>query len=384
MIAEAGLRVRLALRADRIAAVVITGTRIALPERLTRGRSADEVQQIVPCLYSLCTHAQGAAAAAALAAARGLEADEATLAQRNATVRHEAVLESITRLLIDWPPLYDEAPEVSTVAAVRRLQPVGDDRATLRTTAGERIYGCDPDRWIADRSLASLDRWCDAVRTLPARLMRRMRDATPDAPGARLPQLPLLPEVDAAIAVEIASRLGAEPGYALKPDWRGVPAETGALARQSSDPLVAAFVTRHGTGAAARLLARLVELAGWLGDDRDSRPPVRQQQLDEVTGIGLVETARGLLLHRAVVRDGRVADFRILAPTEWNFHPDGALVQGLRGCVAPDAANARRQAQRLAQSLDPCVALKVEVDVEGEAEVEPATGVGPVAAASHA
>lgn len=381
MMAEAGLRVRLALRADRIAAVVITGTRSALPARLTRGRSADEVQQIIPCLYSLCTHAQGAAAAAALAAARGLEADEATLAQHNATVRHEAVLESITRLLIDWPPLYDEAPEVSTVAAVRRLQPVGDDMATLRTIAGERIYGCDPDRWMADRSLASLDRWCDAVRTLPARLMRRMRDETPDAPGA---PPALLPEVDAAIAAEIASRLGAEPGYALKPDWRGEPTETGALARQRSDPLVAAFVTRHGTGAAARLLARLVELAGWLGDGRGCRPPVRQQQLDEVTGIGWVETARGLLLHRAVVRDGRVADFRILAPTEWNFHPDGALVQGLRGCVAPDAGNARRQAQRLAQSLDPCVALTVEVGVDGEVKVDPVTGAAPVAATSHA
>jgi Ni,Fe-hydrogenase I large subunit len=170
----------------------------------------------------------------------------------------------------------------------------------------------------------------------------------------------------------------------LKPDWRGEPTETGALARQACDPLVAAFVDRHGTGAAARLLARLVELAGWLDGGRDNQPPVRQLQLDEVTGIGLVETSRGLLLHRAVVRDGRVWDYRILAPTEWNFHPDGALAHGLRGCVAPAAAHARLRAQRLAQSLDPCVALTVEVEGEVETGVRPVTGAAPIAAASHA
>jgi coenzyme F420-reducing hydrogenase alpha subunit len=381
MTAEAGLRVRLALRSGRIAAVAITGMRSALPESLTRGRHADEVQQIIPCLYSLCTHAQGAAAAAALAAARGLGADDATLARRNALVRHEAVLESITRLLLDWPPLHDEAPEVATVAAVRRLQPVDADMATLRIIAGERIYDCDPGRWLADRTLSSFDRWCDEARTLPARLLRRMRDE--DA-SAQCDRLPLLPEVDAAIAAELAARLGAEPGYALKPDWRGEPTETGALARQVRDPLVAAFVGQHGTGATARLLARLVELAGWLNGGSDSQPPVRQLQLDEVTGIGLVETSRGLLLHRAVVRDGRVWDYRILAPTEWNFHPGGALVRGLRGRIAPDADSARMQAQRLAQSLDPCVALTVEVDGEAETAVEPVTEPAPVVAASHA
>lgn len=381
MIADAGLRVRLALRAGRIAAVGISGTRFALPERLTRDRPADEVQQIIPCLYSLCTHAQGAAAAAALAAARGLGADDATLAGRNARVRHEAVQESVTRLLLDWPPLYGEAPEVATVAAVRRLQPAGGDIATLRTMAGERIYGCEPERWLADRTLASLDRWCDGTCTLPARLLRLMRDEDARAPGA---WRPFLPEVDAAIAVEIAARLGAEPGYALQPDWRGKPAETGALARNSSEPLVAAFVARHGSGAAARLLARLVELAGWLGDGRHGRPSVRQQQLDAVTGIGLVETSRGLLLHRAVVHDGRVSDYRILAPTEWNFHPGGALVEGLRGRVAPDASSARLLAQRLAQSLDPCVALTVDVEGETEAALESSTGAAHVAATSHA
>jgi hypothetical protein len=42
------------------------------------------------------------------------------------------------------------------------------------------------------------------------------------------------------------------------------------------------------------------------------------------------------------------------------------------------------QAQRLAQSLDPCVSLTVEVDGEVETAVEPLTAPAPVVAASHA
>ena len=43
--------------------------------------------------------------------------------------------------------------------------------------------------------------------------------------------------------------------------------------------------------------------------------------------IAAVETARGPLLHFARVRDGRIEDYHVLAPTEWNFHPRGLLAR---------------------------------------------------------
>ncbi len=59
------------------------------------------------------------------------------------------------------------------------------------------------------------------------------------------------------------------------------------------------------------------------------------------SGIGLAETARGLLLHRVQVERGLVTDYRIVAPTEWNFHPGGPLAQGLNGRSAADARATR-------------------------------------------
>ena len=78
-------------------------------------------------------------------------------------------------------------------------------------------------------------------------------------------------------------------------------------------------------------------------------------------GLGAVQTARGLLLHRARLADGRVADYQIVAPTEWNFHPDGALVRGLRTIVADDGATLEQRTRLAVQALDPCVAFRIEV-----------------------
>ena len=59
------------------------------------------------------------------------------------------------------------------------------------------------------------------------------------------------------------------------------------------------------------------------------------------------------------------ADYRILAPTEWNFHPQGPLNEGLRGLrPGPQPVSERdleARARLIAQSLDPCVALSLDL-----------------------
>jgi uptake hydrogenase large subunit len=67
--------------------------------RLLRGQPADQVVALVPLIYSLCGKAQGIAARAALAAARG-----ATVApQVDAEALHEAAREHAWQLLVNWP-----------------------------------------------------------------------------------------------------------------------------------------------------------------------------------------------------------------------------------------------------------------------------------------
>ena len=54
-------------------------------------------------------------------------------------------------------------------------------------------------------------------------------------------------------------------------------------------------------------------------------------------GAGVVETARGPLAYFVDAADGRVRRLRSVAPTEWNFHPDGPFIAALdaRACKSP-------------------------------------------------
>jgi coenzyme F420-reducing hydrogenase alpha subunit len=141
-----------------------------------------------------------------------------------------------------------------------------------------------------------------------------------------------------------------------------VPAETGALARTRAQPFVAAVVARHGRSALARFVARVVELIGFV---RPDAPPPRRiagaVSLAPGIGVGWAETARGLLVHAVEIAAGRIERYRIVAPTEWNFHPRGALAAGLAGAAAASEDAARGLALTLVQSLDPCVASRIEV-----------------------
>jgi Ni,Fe-hydrogenase I large subunit len=111
----------------------------------------------------------------------------------------------------------------------------------------------------------------------------------------------------------------------------------------------------------------MVEVGRLLAELGGSRPaaadPPRAQSitLGQGDGLGAVETARGLLLHRVRVHDECVVDYQIVAPTEWNFHPEGALVRRLTGLATADQADLLRTARLDVHTLDPCVACRVEI-----------------------
>ena len=86
---------------------------------------------------------------------------------------------------------------------------------------------------------------------------------------------------------------------------RGLPVETGALARMCAHPLVMDCDRVFGHTAATRIVARMAEIAMLLRElggevaPAEDHPPVQSIALGAGAGLGVVETARGLLLHRA-------------------------------------------------------------------------------------
>ncbi len=77
-------------------------------------------------------------------------------------------------------------------------------------------------------------------------------------------------------------------------------------------------------------------------------------------GIATVLTARGLLTHAARVNDNVVTAYRITAPTEWNFHPNGIVAKALH--ALPVQSDWRVEANRIVDAIDPCVKAHIRVE----------------------
>jgi hypothetical protein len=155
--------------------------------------------------------------------------------------------------------------------------------------------------------------------------------------------------------------LDEDPRFAQQPHWLGKPAETGALARQQHQPLLRALAAHDPSRIVARLVARLRELALLLLDAHTVSLGAMPLRRTGAAGLGRKRT-RPVAAPGAAGRPAQqVLDYRIVAPTEWNFRPEGPLAMALADAPVPDEAAARQLATRLVHSLDPCVACHVEI-----------------------
>ncbi len=356
---EGHIRVTLFQLGDGVDRVAIASSRPHLAQRLLAGGTAREAAERVGRLYTLCGRAQRLAAEAAAEAATGEALSADRLARRERQVLAEQAREHLWQLLM---PTAGQAAAAPDPTPLRRIVAAGEEADALADALTriltEHLLGEPPAAWLS-RDPEALRHWCEAAATPPARrLAGFLRD--PDPPVTAIPLLPALARWQADALRGLALQVFGEPVFCTRPLWRESPAETGVLSRLCDDPTLSAWIADMGRGSATRLLGRLVELARLPSRLQGDGPAVvRAWPLDEGMGVAGVETSRGLLLHFVRIEAGLVTDYRILAPTEWNFHPEGALAEALTAMPA-DTRLAER-ARRVVASLDPCVACQVEI-----------------------
>ena len=360
---EGELQVRLRLKAGRITAVAIGSSRPDIAQTLLQGRHADDVLAAVPRLFSVCAASQATASRLAIAAARGTTPDAGLLAQAEADVAAETVRESAWQALLHMPRWMGASPRAEDQAAARAAMAWRDAAtADADPSAGEiiasAVFGCSASAWLGLPSLSAIAGWAAAGPSASARFMHRLAAAGADDPDA--PATPLLPSPQRLGLAALAAQACADPSFSRQPIWQGRPAETGALARLQDDPVIGQGAPPAPSRLWARHAARLRELALLLAGH--GRPNLGALAMAPGSAVAWVDNARGLLVHHVRLDGEAVQAYRIIAPTEWNFHPQGALATALQGAPAANAEAARQLALRLIHSLDPCVNCQVDVD----------------------
>jgi len=367
---QGGLAIAAQVADGCVCAVRISSSRPTNLSRLFIGRPAEEAPLLAERIFSLCGVSHRVVSARAIASARGeticlrRSQDEAValLAERlGSTLRASVIM-----LLND-----------SGGADLARIGSLGEILSILRDLCVESLSR-STDKSLSRRTAKSLIRGVCALGRDHGLRSPRCRDGSAMPGGRVFENLEVEFASGDALAVaapdwlsdaddfEIIRRMR-EQGetFAAAPSLPGRAPETGAFARQWR-------ATDLSKGAlAARFEARMIDLAECFdrleSAEKDEpagacgiSPAVRE-------GSAAVETSRGRLYHWVRLSPSdRIQDYRIVAPTEWNFHPAGPFVEALLG-AAVGSSRAERRIVQLASLIDPCVPFRVEVKEHGRA-----------------
>jgi hydrogenase large subunit len=153
------------------------------------------------------------------------------------------------------------------------------------------------------------------------------------------------------------------------PRYLDQPHEVGALARMwvNGD-------YRNGISALDRIVARALEakkiadaMDGWLNGLTPGAPVFQGAKIPAAaTGIGLTEAPRGALGHWLQITGGKVGNYQIVTPTNWNASPKddrnvmGPIEQALVGTPVQDV-NQPIEVLRVIHSFDPCLSCAVHM-----------------------
>jgi Ni,Fe-hydrogenase I large subunit len=170
-----------------------------------------------------------------------------------------------------------------------------------------------------------------------------------------MPTRPLRLHGDEAAQRALAESLAAAPDFASAPCLEDHAAETGTWTRVKDVGLA----TPQNVW--MRLASRLTDLAQLASADGARWLVHGDLAVRPGEGLAWTETARGLLVHWVRLDGPRVTDCRVLAPTDWNFHPRGVVAQALstlpEACADHEGAGAPNAAAAwLVATFDPCVA----------------------------
>jgi hypothetical protein len=368
-----------------------------LLKRLTEGRRAVLVPDVLAAVFTLCAQAQRGTARRAVRAAMGLQdtPEEVRAEARRHALR--VMREQLQRLALDWPALMDVTPQPNPFVVPGSTS---QSAATNWLRSAPVLQLPDVGAWpFARNGAAELQALNDIAQAMPSWLVRQLfgiplrhwLDAWHAAPSDWLSQwasnhthpvtqgLAAVREVAQAVAWPcralapleapaddmraLAAAVAHYPHFAERPMWRGGCAETGPWTRHGARHDRA----RQPLSLWERLGSRLADIAqlalNQAAPQADSPLALGALTLTPCEGIAWTEMSRGLLIHWVRLHDGaldvdtaRVQRYHVVAPTEWNFHPEGAFAQWLAAQSGCDRAAIRLAAG----ALDPCLAFHIE------------------------
>ncbi|WP_417222460.1 hypothetical protein [Amphritea sp.] len=374
----------------QIVGLNLNSSRPAQLGRLFYGRRVDEVARMLPLLFSACTVGQRLAFARAVEQCRGIVISDDVAVARQVLLQLENGRELLFRLVQHWLP--------STPKQLQLLQPLQRLISTMEQRWGFLLTPVAPTLSGAthrlDREALKRDQQ-DVVRQLrqilepllgmPLECLASwLQQAAPTtiAVGILLqpltslqqrfaglclgPDLAELPDLQQRQQRQILGSKDAKLQQTLfcaTPRWQEHCCETGSYVRYRTELQGMRqqgwheLCCRYGA-----ILLQLSDIPKRLLAT-ESIQMVSSNIAAEV-GLAVVDTARGQLLHRLVLDAEQIRCYDIVAPTEWNLHPQGLVPSKLQGVATATVSEALALSRTMLLLADPCVEFDLKLKTE--------------------
>lgn len=343
------------------------------------GQTPEQSIERITQLMTVCQHAQTTAAKLALGYS-------ITSTEKRA-IDYENIEQGFWRLVIDLPKILAVDLPLANFVEFRQAIALSKNRnknknenkdiqseADLRSTAEQMFQQlCQlTSEEFSQLSKTTFSQWLTKSDSPMAVCLRQVNNIFPAALDDPLKLLAIVP--DDVFLATLSELLQTDECFYQQPCLDQQSHETGAFAAIKDHPLFELFLTLGVTGRyASRLLylaQKITELADFNSSshlsDNASRisaiqPITGQFCLEKNTSLGWVQTARGLLVHLATIQKDEINQYFIVAPTEWNFHPQGTLQKIMLYSSFKSPELAKKAVKLAVIALDPCVDFNVGV-----------------------
>lgn len=340
--------------------------------RLLVGKTKAEAMVILPMIFRICGMAHAGAVESVF--------DGAVSKNTNILIRVENIREHCLHILKDdkgnitpikkpdlsYPELIGLIDKFKTCLKNDRIEKNKDEIFELVHILEQYVINivCDSPTisWVEALNLRELLKWADGSNSICGQKIRHAVNQNEPSLGA-IAFNPLWSENSARTVWENAN----SGRY-----------ETGALARVYQFSVIQELYQLYGIGHGVRVMARMIDCIVMLEELKKMvKANVVQMENEnhdrtlEPIRFSQIETARGKLLHRAVIEHDRVLSYDVMAPTDVNFHSKGPCYTALTNMVSKlkpqgqDVSNMtvkiKSNAETIIHNFDPCIGYEIEV-----------------------
>lgn len=358
----------------------ISSSRPLQASHVFTGKNINETLTMIPLLFNICSKAQAVTAVRAIESAQKTPATAQIESTREALIALESLREQALRIAMDWPTFISRAPESPLLSHIalgitqimKLLEPsqvLGYPAPTSKMhsitkeqslqwkifskTLSNGIFGTSSTKWLE----SDLDEWASQQQTQAAIFIHWLNQQTWKNSGES--NITHLPTIDDNALLKVL--LAEQHQFTSQPDWEKQCHELSWFSRKQQDEESNKLL--KGNGIFSRMVARLIEVADLMSmlDKFFIHHEALAAPKSSAIGLAHSHAARGRLSHYIKIENNTVKKLLILAPTEWNFHPQGVTQDSLCNLQADRETELRQQAELLIHAVDPCVGYTLNV-----------------------